>query len=97
MGAAAYGIGSAFAFVPLLPIMQASVADLGVESAEMTAGLFNGGYYLGELVGQLFGAQLVDLMGFPVASSCLAAALVASSAVFLAVRACVKLPPARAA
>jgi hypothetical protein len=50
-GGAAYGVGSAFAFVPLLPLMQASVADLGVESAEMTAGLFNGGYYFGELLG----------------------------------------------
>ena len=91
-GATAYGMGSAFAFVPLLPIMQASVADLGVESAEMTTGFFNSLYYCGELLGQLFGAQLVDLMGFPVASTCFAAALLGSCAVFVAVRLCVKLP-----
>jgi hypothetical protein len=41
------------------------VADLGPQSAELVAGVFNGAYFSGELVGQLFGAQLVQAMGFP--------------------------------
>lgn len=89
-GGGMFGVGSAFAFVPLLPLMRASVEDLGSEAAEMTAGIFNGGYYLGELLGQLFGARMVDLMGFPEASTALAGALVGSAAIFLTVRAAVK-------
>lgn len=92
-GGVVYGIGSAFAFVPLLPLMQTSVEDLGQDTAEMTTGIFNGGYYLGELMGQLFGAPIVDLMGFPIASTCIASALICACAVcFLTVRT-VRKPP----
>jgi hypothetical protein len=45
------------------------------------------------LLGQLFGAQLVDLLGFPAASTCLAAALLAAAAGFTAVRSLAKPPP----
>jgi predicted MFS family arabinose efflux permease len=89
VGGAAYGVGSAFAFVPLLPLMQESVADLGPEYAEYVAGLFNGCYYLGELVGQLLGAQAVKTMGFDAFSTAIAGLMVGSCALFLGTRAAV--------
>ena len=89
IGGAAYGVGSAFAFVPLLPLMQASVRDLGPEYAEYIAGLFNGCYYLGELVGQLLGAQAVKEMGFDAFSTATAGLMAGSCALFLGVRAAV--------
>jgi hypothetical protein len=63
-----YGVGSAFAFVPLLPVMQSATFDGKGRSRpgadEHVAGVFNGCYYLGELVGQLFGVTLVAKMGW---------------------------------
>ena len=89
VGGTAYGVGSAFAFVPLLPLMQASASDLGPEYAEYIAGLFNGCYYLGELVGQLLGAQAVKVMGFDAFSTATAGLMAGSCALFLGVRAAV--------
>ena len=69
--------------------MQASVSDLGPEYAEYIAGLFNGCYYLGELLGQLLGAQAVKVMGFDAFSTATAGLMAGSCALFLGVRAAV--------
>ena len=92
-GGVCYGIGSAFGFVPLLPLMQAAVVDMGPRYMEMTAGLSNAVYYSGELVGQLFGAQIVSSAGFPWASTAFGGMLVGACALFGLVRLVVK-PPA---
>lgn len=92
-GGVCYGVGSAFGFVPLLPLMQAAVVDMGPKYLEMTAGVSNGVYYFGELVGQLFGAQIVSVLGFPWASTAFGVMLVGSCALFGLVRLVVK-PPA---
>ena len=47
--------------------------------------MFNGCYYLGELVGQLFGVTLVAKMGWINFSRTLAATLAVSAGVFFAV------------
>ena len=92
-GGVCYGVGSAFGFVPLLPLMQSAVVDMGPKYLEMTAGLSNGIYYFGELVGQLFGAQIVSVLGFPWASTAFGGLLIGSCVLFGLVRLVVK-PPA---
>ena len=92
-GGVCYGVGSAFGFVPLLPLMQSAVVDMGPKYLEMTAGLSNGIYYFGELVGQLFGAQIVSVLGFPWASTAFGGLLIGSCVLFGLVRLMVK-PPA---
>ena len=73
--------------------MQAAVVDMGPKYLEMTAGVSNGVYYFGELVGQLFGAQIVSVLGFPWASTAFGVMLVGSCALFGLVRLVVN-PPA---
>lgn len=89
VGGLLYGVGSAFAFVPLLPVMQSATFDGRGRSRpgadEHVAGVFNGCYYLGELVGQLFGVTLVAKMGWINFSKTLAATLAVSAGVFYAV------------
>ena len=89
VGGLLYGVGSAFAFVPLLPVMQSATFDGRGRSRpgadEHVAGVFNGCYYLGELVGQLFGVTLVAKMGWINFSRTLAATLAVSAGVFYAV------------
>ena len=89
IGGLLYGVGSAFAFVPLLPVMQSATFDGRGKSRpgadEHVAGVFNGCYYLGELVGQLFGVTLVAKMGWINFCRTLAATLAVSAGVFYAV------------
>ena len=74
-----YGIGSAFAFVPLLPIQQASVKGEGPRAADSVNGIFLSVYFLGEMMGQLCGSSLVHEMGYPAASTFWAFAIIASA------------------
>lgn len=89
IGGLLYGVGSAFAFVPLLPVMQSATFDgRGCSrpgADEHVAGVFNGCYYLGELVGQLFGVTLVAKMGWINFCATLALTLAVSAGVFYAV------------
>jgi MFS family permease len=89
VGGLLYGVGSAFAFVPLLPVMQSATFDGFGRSRpgadEHVAGVFNGCYYLGELVGQLFGVTLVAKMGWINFCRTLALTLAVSAGVFYAV------------
>lgn len=74
-----YGVGSAFAFVPLLPIQQASVKGEGPRAADSVNGIFLSVYFFGEMMGQLCGSSLVHEMGYPAASTFWAFAIIASA------------------
>ena len=80
-----YGVGSAFAFVPLLPLMQASVRNDGPKYADLANGLFVSCYFFGEMLGQLFGSSLVHELGYPAASTAWAFAIIASASGFVLV------------
>ena len=74
-----YGIGSSFAFVPLLPLQQAAVKREDVRIKDFVNGLFISCYFTGEMLGQLFGASLVHALGYPGASTAWALAIVLSA------------------
>ena len=74
-----YGVGSAFAFVPLLPLQQAAVAREDPKVKDFVNGLFLSCYFTGEMLGQLFGAQLVHDVGYPTASTLWAFLILASA------------------
>ena len=74
-----YGVGSAFAFVPLLPLQQAAVAREDLKVKDFVNGLFISCYFTGEMLGQLFGAQIVHDVGYPAASTSWAFAILASA------------------
>lgn len=64
-----YGVGSAFAFVPFLPIMQASVQKEGPKYADLANGLFLSVYFFGEMLGQLCSSSFVHKWGYPAVST----------------------------
>ena len=81
-----YAVGRGIAEVPLLPLMQESVSDLGDEYTEAVAGLFNVWYYLGEMIGTGFGAEWGEMIGYESLYSVAGFGMVLAGTVFLTVR-----------
>lgn len=81
-----YAVGRGIAEVPLLPLMQESVSDLGAEYTEAVAGLFNVWYYLGEMIGTGFGAEWGEMIGYESLYSVAGFGMVLAGTVFLTVR-----------
>ena len=81
-----YGIGSSFAFVPLLPLMARSIRNEGRKYVDLANGMFVSCYFFGEMLGQLFGSSLVHALGYPRASTAWALAIVASASGLVSVQ-----------
>ena len=80
-----YGLGSALAFVPLLPLLQAAVKREGPMYVDMVNGVFVSLYFSGELLGQLFGASLASALGYPGAGTLWALALLVVAGILIVV------------
>ena len=81
-----YGVGSSFAFVPLLPLMARSVRNEGARYVDLANGMFVSCYFFGEMLGQLFGSSLVHALGYPEASTAWALAIIASASGLVSVQ-----------